>query len=187
MDVVLKRGKIVFFMNLLYFGCVFVVTFLAQLLLMPSLYSGWAPDVPEVLLEGGWVLMVFGIFVFNLVLSAFVIVSLPGMVFFPLSIGFLMFRALLWGLSLHFLPTGVFLAVLPVLVLEGEAYVFAGVAGSVIGVSWIKPKILYYEEGLSRFVALKRAFGEFLRFYVFVALFLFVAAIAETAALVLMG
>lgn len=186
-DVALRRGKIVVFMNLLYFCCVFVVTSLAQFLFVPPLYSGWSPDVPKILLEGGWVFMIFGIFVFNFVLSAIIVVTLPGIVFFPLSAGFLLFRAVLWGLLLYGLPNWLFLAVLPTLVLEGEAYVFAGVAGAVVGVSWVRPKILYREGNLSRVEAFKKALRECLRLYFFVAVLLFVAAIVETATIILMG
>jgi hypothetical protein len=174
-------------MNLLYFGCVFVVILLAQFLFVPPLFSGWSPDVPKILLEGGWVFMIFGIFVFNFVLSAFVVVTLPGVVFFPLSAGFLLFRAVLWGLLLYGLPNWLFLAVLPLMVLEGEAYVFAGVAGTAVGVSWVKPKFLYREESLSRFGAFKKALRDCLRLYFFVTVFLFVAAIVETVTIILMG
>jgi uncharacterized membrane protein SpoIIM required for sporulation len=131
--------------------------------------------------------MIFGIFVFNFVLSAIIVVTLPGIVFFPLSAGFLLFRAVLWGLLLYGLPNWLFLAVLPTLVLEGEAYVFAGVAGAVVGVSWVRPKILYREGNLSGVEAFKKALRECLRLYFFVAVLLFVAAIVETATIILMG
>jgi hypothetical protein len=172
-------------MNLLFFGCVFVTVCLAQFVFLPVLFSGWSPGVPEVLLGSGWIVMVVGVFLFNLVFSAFVVVTLPGVAFFPLSVGFLLFRAVLWGLLLYALPTWLFLALLPTVVLEGEAYVFAGVAGAVVGVSWIKPNLLYREEGLSRVEAFKKALKEYLRLYVFVVLFLFVAAVVEMATLVM--
>jgi len=179
-------GKVKTFvvLNLLFFGWVFVVVLLMQFLFPPPLYSGWSLMVPEFLV-GNWLTMVLGIFAFNLVLSAFVVVTLPGVVFFPLSAAALLYRAVLWGLLLYVTPTWLFLAALPTLVLEGEAYVFAAAAGTVVGVSWIKPKWLHREEGLSRVEAFKKGFEECLRLYVFVAALLFVAAVVETATIML--
>jgi len=174
-------------MNLLFFGCVFISVFLAQFVFTPPLYSGWSPDVPEILLRSGWFVMFVGIFVFNLAVSAFVVVTLPGVVFFPLSVGFLLFRGVLWGLLLYGLPTWLFLVVLPTLVLEGEAYVFAATAGAVVGVSWVKPDLSYRGEGLSRVEAFKRALRECLRLYVLVAVLLFVGAVLETVTILLIS
>lgn len=180
------RWALLAFMNLLFFGCVFVVVFLAQFLFPPPLYSGGFSMVPEVFL-GSWFTMVLGVFAFNLAVSAFVVVTLPGVVFFPLSTGFLLFRAVLWGLLLCPLPTWLFLAFLPTLVLEGEAYVFAAVAGTVAGVSWIKPEYAYRGEGSSRVEAFKKALRECLSVYVLVAMFLLVAAVVENVTIVLLS
>lgn len=67
------------------------------------------------------------------------------------------------------------------LVLEGEAYVFAAAAGTLTGLSWVKP-----EKGSSRLEAFKKALGRCLQAYVFIAAFLVVAAAAETAIIMLM-
>ena len=182
-----RRKRLLVVFNLLFFGCVFFVASLVQFFILPPLsYPVWSPDVPEVFLGSGLIAMVLGIFVFNLVVSAFVVVTLPGIAFFPLSIGFLLFRAALWGLLICGLPTWLFLAALPTLMLEGEAYVLAAVAGTVAGVSWIKPNVLHYkEEALGRSEVFRRALNECLRLYLFVAVLLLVAAIVETATIVL--
>ena len=77
-----------------------------------------------------------------------------------------------------------FLTVLPTFVLEGEAYVFAALAGSLAGSSWIRPAYVYREEALSRVVALKKSLEECLRVYVFVAMLLFMAAVVETGTMI---
>jgi len=183
LNAVSRRKEAVAILNLLFFGCVFLVAVIAQFVFPPALFSGWSPAVPEVLLGSGLIFMVVGIFLFNLAFSAFVFVTLPGFAFFPLSVGFLLFRAVLWGLLLYAVPSWLFLFLLPTVVLEGEAYVFAGVAGAVVGVSWIKPNMLYREEGLSKVEAFRKALMECLRLYVFVVFFLFIAAVVETASL----
>ena len=175
------RWKVFALFNLLFFGSVLAVVFLAEFMFPSPLYADWSPNVPRVFLVGSWPVMVFGIFLFNLCVSAFAVVTLPGMVFFPLSTFFLLFRAVLWGLLLYALPVWPFVSVLPTVVLEGEAYVFAAAVGTVVGVSWVKPTWLFRDEGLSRVDALKRALKEGLKGYVFVAVLLFLAAVVETA------
>lgn len=177
------RGRFFALLNLLFFGCVFVVALLAQFLFPPPLYLGWSPRCPEIFLGSGFS-MFLGVFVFNLVISAFAVVTLLGVVFFPWSTFFLLFRGVLWGLLLYPLPVWLFLAVLPTFVLEGEAYVLAALAGSLAGFSWIKPAYVYRGEALSRFEALKKSLEECLRIYVFVAMLLFIAAVVETGTMI---
>jgi hypothetical protein len=69
-------------MNLVFFGSVFLTASVAWLLLPPALYLGVQPELSTYLGSGGLALVV-GIFLSNLVLSAFLIVTLPGFVFFP--------------------------------------------------------------------------------------------------------
>jgi len=179
-EVLSRRGKLFAAMNILYFCSIFIAVLSAQFLFQPMLYETAFVEVPEVLVGVDWPLMLVGIFLFNLALSGFLVVTLPGLVFFPLSAVTLAYRASLWGLLLSQLPSPLFLAVLPTLILEGEAYVFACVSGVVLGLSWIKPEWAY-EKGLSRSEALKRALGECGRLYIVVAIVLLVAAIVETA------
>ena len=181
-----ENGEFVAFMNLLFFGGLFATTLVAKFLFPSSLYLGWRADVPEFLLDTGWPLMLLGVFLFNLGLSAFVFVTLPGFVFFPLSAVTLMYRAFLWGMLLQNVPNWLLIAVLPMLILEGEAYVFAGVAGSIVGLSWLKPMWLYRQERLSRKEAIKYSLKEALSFYLVVVLLLVVAAIVETATISLL-
>ncbi|MEM2118127.1 MAG: stage II sporulation protein M [Candidatus Bathyarchaeia archaeon] len=176
------RRELFVLFNCLFFGCVFVAALFAQFVFSPSLFLGWSPRVPEVFVWSGTFLF-FGIFLFNLVVAAFVFVTLPGFVFFPLSVVALLFRAVLWGLLVYDAPSWVFLAALPVIIFEGEAYVVAALAGTVVGVSWFKLKWVCADEELSRVEAFKKGFAKCLRLYVVVGLLLFVAAIVETVML----
>jgi hypothetical protein len=171
------RWKFLTLLNLSFFGCVFITALSAGLLFPCPLYSGARPTT-EIFPRDAF-LMILGIFFSNLVLSAFIFVTLPGIVFFPLSIILLLFRAVLWGLEQYFSPTWLFLVSLPTLVLEGEAYVFAAEAGIIAGVSWIKPRWIYPNEDVSRIESFKRASKECLRLYILVAVFLFLAAVVE--------
>jgi hypothetical protein len=166
--------------NAIYFGCIFAAAVLGQFLYEQLPYLGELGGVDEFFFGFDWPLIILSIFLFNLVLSSFVFVTLPGLVFFPLSVVALVVRAVFWGIMLNQLPTPLFLAVFPTLILEGEAYVFAGVAGVDLGLSWLKPILAYKDENLSRSDAFKKALKECLRVYVLVAMFLLVAAIVET-------
>jgi len=180
--VVSLRGRLWAFLNLVFFVSVFGVAFAVELLFPPELLQGGQPQFPTVF--GGNIVFIFlGIFLSNLVLSAFVFVTLPGFVFFPFSGGMLVYRGFLWGVLLRYEPTLLFLVVLPTLVLEGEGYVLAAVGGTVAGVSWVKPKWVYKEEGVRRSEAFWRALGECWRLYAFVVVILLVAALVETATL----
>jgi hypothetical protein len=186
LKVISSKGKVFALFNLLFFGGVLVVVLTAQFLFPPPLFLGWFPMVPNVFVWKGFMLA-FGIFLFNLIVSAFVVVTLPGFAFFPLSAAFLLYRAVLRGLFLYSVPTWLFLVALPTIVLEGEAHVFAAVGGTIVGISWIKLKWLYSTEGLSRGDAFKPGVRECLRLYVIVALLLFVAAVAETIVILSYG
>jgi hypothetical protein len=179
--IISKRGKLLAVFNLLYFSSIFVAALVAGFLFAPPLYMGGSPEIFGAFPFGDPVIAFFVIFLSNLVLSAFVVVTLPGLGFFALSAVTMAVRSVLWGLLIYPLPVWGFLATLPTLILEGEAYVFAAVAGTTLGVSWLNPSWLYREEGgLSRVDALKKAFSEFKRMYFLVILLLFVGAIVET-------
>ncbi|MGQ9459968.1 MAG: stage II sporulation protein M [Candidatus Bathyarchaeaceae archaeon] len=109
--------------------------------------------------------LVLDIFFFNLVLSGFVLVTLSGLAFFVLPLVFLFVRAFLWGVLLNGLSTSMFLAAFPTLILEGEGYVLAALAGINLGMSWFKPKRVYGEEELSRIESVKMALKDCLRIY----------------------
>lgn len=137
-------------------------------------------------------LLAIEIFALNLVASSFIVVTLPGLVFFALPAVLLVLRGLLWGLLFGGVSTSAFLLVLPTLVLEGEAYVFAALAGVNLGLSWLKPSLLYPRERLPtgeklpRSVAAALAFRECFRVYVFVVGLLLVAAVVEAMTIVLL-
>ena len=179
LGVLLERGVVFAVMNGFCFCSVFVAVFWAQFQL-PLPYEGASVELPEFLVGVDWPLMIVGIFLFNLVLSGFVFVTLPGLVFFPFSSAVLLYRGFLWGVLLSQLSTSQFLVVLPTLVLEGEGYVMASVAGTTFGLSWLKPEWVFKGEGLSRWESFKKALVECLRVYVLVVVILFVAAVVET-------
>jgi hypothetical protein len=178
-SVISRRGKLIAFFNVVYFGAFFAVVLLSSLMFPPPLAEEtpntvWVPFSDNPFLLGA------GIFAWNLTVSAFAVVTLPGMLLFLWSPAFITYRAMLWGFLFYPLPGWAFAVALPTLIFEGEAYVFAAVAGTIIGFSWIKPKWMFRGEELSRWESLKRAFGEAKQLYKAVMLFLLVAAIFET-------
>jgi hypothetical protein len=180
--VFVARSRFLVYVNALFFGCIAVSALLAELLFSPQLYvGGFEFGLAEFFLGLSWPLMLLAIFAFNLVLSGFVFVSLPGFAAFPLSVVALLVRGVLWGVVLAPLPNWLFVLVLPTFLFEGEAYVFAAVAGMTVGLSWLKSDVVYPGETLSRTEAFRKSLKECLRMYFFVVLFLFVAAVVETA------
>lgn len=183
------RPRLLVLMNVVFFGGLLVSTLAMGTLFPPTPYANLHPDIPDYFLGLSWPLMVLAIFLSNLALSAFVVVSLPGFVFFPASACLLGYRAFLWGLLFGPLPTYTFLAALPIIFLEGEAYVLAATAGTTVGVSWLKPAWLqsarlHTSEAPSRCDAFRRALKECSEIYVLVILLLFVAAAVETATII---
>lgn len=181
-----RRGFLLVVLNWLFFGVIVVGAFLAQ--------GGYVrvfewPLGEEISHEemGNVPFMVVSIFLFNLAVSGFVLVTLSGLAFFVLPVVFLLVRAALWGVLLNRLPPPWFLAAFPTLILEGEGYVLAGVAGVGLGLSWLKPEWAYGREELSRLDSVRRALKDCARIYVLVAMFLFVAAVVETATIYSLG
>jgi len=177
-DSVAKRCTSLIVLNWLFFGVVVVGVFLGQFG-----FEGLSvlPVGEVVFVEGveQGVLLFFGVFFWNLVVSGFVLLSLSGALFFVLPGVFLLVRGLLWGILLSTLPTASFLAVLPTLVLEGEGYVLAGLVGVHLGLSWLRPST--GSDGMPPFWldSLKRELKESVRIYVLVVLLLLVAAVVE--------
>jgi hypothetical protein len=131
---------------------------------------------------GNGLLLFLFIFLFNLTFSAFAFITLPGFIFFPISAATLAYRAILWGLLLYLLPSTACLILLPVVLLEGEGYVLAALAGTLTGFSWVRPA-----RGSSRLEAFKKALKKCSQAYVIVAAFLCVAAVVETATITLLS
>ena len=183
LSVVSKRLFFLMVLNLLFFGGIVAGALLGRLGLV-DLY--WWPFGERILnrevVFSSW--LVLEIFFFNLVVSGFVLLTLSGMVFFPVSLAFLMIRVLLWGMLLNQLSTSLLLAVLPTLILEGEAYVIAAVAGVTVGLSWLRPSWAYKGQNLSRKEAFRMAVIECGRMYVLVAMLLLVGAVVETVTIV---
>ena len=185
-SVLSRRIRLFTVVNFMFFCCIVFGAFLGQAGYLP-LY-GWTGLGTHFSVEvGDLLVLMVAIFLFNLVLSGFIFVTLSGLAFFAVPVGVLGVRATLWGVLLNPLSTPHFLAVFPTLILEGEGYVLASVAGIDFGLSWLKPAWVYGGEGLSRVEALKKASKECLRVYVLVATLLLVAAITETATIVLLG
>lgn len=174
-----RRGLFLAVMNVLYFGSIFVFVLFFQFQHLPP-YEAPPVEVPEFFVRLDWPVLIVAISLFNVVLGGFVVVTLPGLLFFPLSVIVLLFRGYSWGLLLSRLSTLHFLVVLPTFVLEGEGYVIASVAGILLGLSWLKPDWAYSDEGLSRLESLKKALRECGRIYLLVAVVLLGAAIVET-------
>jgi len=181
-SLVWRKGWVLGILNWLFFCFIFVGVLLEQVGVV-QVYA-WPFGEIFPVEAGDALLTVVVIFIFNLVLSGFVLVTLTGLGFFGVPLFFLCFRAFLWGTLLSGLSTPMFLAVLPTLILEGEGYVFAALAGVNLGLSWIRPRWAYEEEKLSRFEAVKKALRDCLRIYVLVTLILFVASVVETITLI---
>lgn len=180
---VVWRGWFLAVLNWLFFGFILVGSLLGQVGVVEA--PAWPFGEVFPVEVSNALLMVGVIFVFNLFLSGFVLVTLTGFVFFGSSLFFLCFRALLWGVLLGGLSTSMFLAALPTLALEGEGYVLAALAGVNLGLSWLKPEWVYRGEALSRSEAVEKALKDCVRIYVFVAVFLVAAAVVETITLIL--
>ncbi len=185
-----RRRKLVFLANLYYFGLIVlgaIYTFLNpenQILLLEAVKSelkgeGLLGIIGKAYLEHrvfeAWVLT----FTLNLFLGSIISISLPGLFLLaPLTAGV---RAFLWGVLFSptinipaYLPT----LTLPVMLLEGEAYVLALVTGVNLGFSWIKPSLVY--KGVnSRVEALKRSIRETGYIYLLIILLLAISAIIE--------
>lgn len=169
--------------NWLFFGAMVVGTLLEQAGILGA--HEWPVGEEVFTLEvSNALLMVVSIFLFNLGFSGFLLVTLTGLVFFVLPLTFLLYRASLWGLLLNGLSTPSLLAALPTLILEGEGYVLAGVAGVNLGLSWLKPRWVYGREVSSRLESVKWAVKDCARIYVLVAAFLLVGAVVETLTLI---
>lgn len=181
-SLVWRKGWVLVILNWLFF-CFMVVGGLLGQAGVVQLYTWPFGEIFHIEV-GNALLMVGVIFLFNLVLSGFVLVTLTGLGFFGLSLFFLCFRAFLWGALLNGLSTPMFLAVLPTLILEGEGYVLAALAGVNLGLSWLKPKWAYRGEDLFRLEAVKRTLKDCARIYVFVAAFLLFGAVVETITLI---
>ena len=167
-------------MNIVFFASVFVTAAIMELVIIPSpFYVGWEPLFPEVAYGTGFILFL-GIFLSNLFLSSLFFLTFTGFLLFPASFVLLAVRGFLWATLVAFMPTSLLLLALPVVLLEGEAYAVAALAGTVLGVSWMKPKWLYKEEGIGRFDSWWRGLSECGAMYIVVASFLFAAAIIGT-------
>jgi hypothetical protein len=172
-----RRSLLFVVMNTLFFGLTMIGAFLAQFQYFPS-YE-WALSERMFNEEWGLPVMILVIFLFNLVVSALSLVTLTGLVFFALPVVVLSVRAVIWGELLNQLPTPQFFLAFPTLVLEGEGYVLASLAGVILGLSWLKPGWVYGGEGFSRWEAFKMAWKDCMHLYVFVMLLLFLGAVVE--------
>ncbi len=182
-SLVWRKSWVLVLLNWLFFGAMVVGALLGQTGIVevyewPVGEEVFTAEVSDALL------MVASIFLFNLVLSGFLLVTLTGLVFFGLPLAFLLYRALLWGALLNGLPTPSLFVVLPTLILEGEGYVLAALAGVNLGLAWLKPEWAYRAVDLSRLEAVKKAMKDCARIYVLVASFLLAAAVVETMTLI---
>jgi hypothetical protein len=175
------RWKLLSALNAVFFSVALGGSLAAGLVFAPSVYYGQPVYVVPEFLYGSVPLMFLFIFCFNLAISAFAVITLPGFLFFPLSTALLTLRAVLWGLILCPLPPGLFLVALPTMVLEGEAYVLAAAVGTTVEYSW-----LTQSKDLPRSKAFRDAFRRDMGAYVFVILLLLTAATVESATIALL-
>lgn len=180
--VVSKRALLFVVLNWLFFGSLLVGAFVAESGAVRAFRWSVGAEVFS-LKSSNVVLLVVSIFFFNLVVSGFVLVTLTGLALFVLPFGFLSVRAFLWGMFLEGLSTPLFLAALPTLILEGEGYVMASLAGIILGLSWLKPRWMYKGDELSRSRAVKMAFQDSARIYVWVGVLLLMGTIVEAMTL----
>lgn len=183
-NVVTKRALLLVSLNWLFFGGLLAGALAAEagfarFFVLPVGAEVFSSEVSNV------VLLLISIFLFNLILSGFALLTLTGLGLFVLPVGFLILRAFLWGMLLDGLSTPVFLAALPTVVLEGEGYALAALAGIVLGLSWFKPKWAYPKEGLSRLEAIRRSLRDCARTYALVSIVLLLGATVETLTLIL--
>jgi hypothetical protein len=173
---VYSRWRLLSVLNAVFFSVALGVGLTSSLIFpSPVYYSQPAYVLPQ-FLQGNVLLMFLFIFCFNLAVAAFGFITLPGFLFFPLSAVLLTLRAVLWGLLLGPLSSGLFLDVLPTLVLEGEAYVLAAAVGMTVGYSWLRRSA-----DVSRYERFKSALKRGMSAYVLVILFLVAAAAVESA------
>lgn len=180
LDILRARSWLLVLLNLLFFGG---VLFFAVV----SLF--WAEFYPFKMLDGvsesfsldaGFLaLYIANIFASNFFMSGLLMLTLSGFVFFLFPVGFLVLRAWVWGFLLNQLSTRSFLLVIPTLILEGEGYVMAALAGIVLGLSWLKPSWIYGGKVASRREALRLAARECMLLYVVVVILLLLAAVVE--------
>jgi hypothetical protein len=171
-------------MNVIFFGGLVLSSVIITIVLPPGPSINPGLDAPNYSLGLNWPFMLLAIFLSNLALSAFLLLTTSGFIFFPASAFMLGYRALLWSLILTPLPNNLFVAVLPTMVLEGEAYALAAVAGTLGGISWLKPAWLQPLVGKTRRSSFKLVLKECSKIYVLVVLLLFVSAIVESATII---
>lgn len=183
-SVIPSKGWIWVSLNWLFFGVVVVGALVGQA--GTAGFYRW-PVGSEVFnfKASSTLLLVAGIFFFNLVLSGFALLTLSGLFFFVLPLVFLSFRAFSWGVLMNGWSTPLFLAAFPTLILEGEGYVLAASAGVNLCLSWLKPEWAYRGAGLSRSEAVKLAFRDCARIYVLVMILLLAGAVVEASTLIL--
>jgi len=181
-----SRSLLFVWMNALFFGSILIGALLAQGHYLPF-YVVWMDERIFPTEFGDPLFMVVYIFLLNIVLSAFLLVTLTGLLFFVFPVVILASRAVLWGVLFNLLPTPLFFVAFLTIILEGMGYVLASVAGINLGLSWLKPDWAFRGEGFSRKKAFEKALKECIYIYVLVSIFLLAAAIVETATIVYLG
>ena len=178
----LKRGMFLAVLNVLFFSLVLAGAFVARWTDVVFYDLSSSRSVLDV--GANPLLLAVGIFLFNLVMSGFLLTTFSGLVFFGVPLLVLVWRALSWGALTAQLPSPQFFVALPTFVLEGEAYVIAAVAGVLLGLSWLKPAWVARGQKMTRLGALRAALAECVRFYFWVVLLLIIGAVVEAVTLV---
>jgi len=175
----LKRGSLLTLINTIYFGSIFISALLMQLWFPPMLREESIEFPHFMFTDWGLPTLVLSIFLFNLLVSGFILTTLTGLVFFALPLAILVLRATVWSALLNTLSTQALLLALPTIIFEGEGYVLTATAGVILGLSWLKPPLIYGNEPLSRSEALKKALKEATHIFAWATIILFTAALIE--------
>lgn len=154
---------------------------LAQIRATRAIVSEVFPGLMEAYLTNPLLAIVYT-FLVNFLYGTMVTIALPGTLFFVLAPAQAFLRACWWGA--YFAPiTSVLASVLtwslPTMILEGLGYILAVVPSTYLGLSWLSPKTVFREEGLTRKEAFKRELVNSARAYAWVALVLLIAAVVE--------
>ena len=139
LEILSERIMLISLMNCLFFGAFFVGSLVLQTY-SPLLKYPEYKEIKGYSCNGDGLNLFVYVFSNNLFLSSLLLVTLPGVVFFLFPSALLVWKAGLWGFLFAYLPSERFVAALPVIILEGEAYVLGGVAGTILGLSWLKPE-----------------------------------------------
>jgi hypothetical protein len=173
---VFSKPKIILIVNCIFFCSILVGSIIP---LFTSVGHAYLPDsMLDSTVNANRISSFFNILVSNLLLSAFLLLTVTGSVFLPASMALLVYRGLVWGSYLYYLSIDSFLLSIPTIILEGEAYILACISGMVLFLAWLKPTLLY--DNSNRGTALFLSARECLKLYFVIIILLTLSAVVES-------